>query len=108
MPGFKGLPTRLLDGLLPKVWQEDVERVYGDGEVILCLYDGKDDDSSTKAAFNQEAPRLSEFVLELELDRNLPSHDVLNDRNFQELILVAASGKLIGILGGPNCRTWSM
>jgi len=44
----------------------------------------------------------------LELDRNLPCHDVLDDRNFQELILVAASGKLIGVLGGPNCRTWSM
>ena len=76
--------------------------------MILCLYAGKDDDSSTKAAFIQEAPHLTEFVLELELDRHLPFHDVLDDRNFQELILVAASGKLLGILGGPNCRTWSI
>ena len=108
LPGFRGLPTRLLDRLMPGIWEEDTERVYSDGELILCLYAGKGDETSTKSAFYLEAPRLSEFFLEFDTDRKLPYQDVLDDRNFQELILVAASGKLVGVLGRPNCRTWSI
>ncbi len=88
MPGFKGLPIRLLERLMPGVWRKDIDKAYGTEEVILCLYAGNDDDTSTKAAFKQEAPHLLEFILELELERKLPYHDVLDDRNFQELFLL--------------------
>ena len=69
LPGFKGLPIRLLERLMPGAWQEDIDKVYGSEEVILCMYAGPDDSTSTKAAFQQEAPHLVDFVLELELDR---------------------------------------
>ena len=108
MPGFKGLPQRLLDRLLPQTWEQNIDRVYGEGPTILCLYAGKDDSSSTRSAFQTVAPHLWEDVLELDTERCLPYHDVLEDRNFQELLMKAAEGDLVGILGGPNCRTWSI
>ena len=108
MPGLKGIPPRLMSRLLPSAWIDDLERVYDYEDVILCLYAGLDDDTSTKSAFLQRFPFLVPHVLELDIDRKLPYHDVLEDRNFQELLLLAAEGKIRGILGGPNCRTWSI
>lgn len=48
------------------------------------------------------------FLLEVDLKRG-PQHDMLPDDGlYAALILAALQGKLLGVLGGPNCRSRSV
>ncbi|CAE7604154.1 MKK3 [Symbiodinium sp. CCMP2592] len=103
LPGFRGLPQRLLDRLLPGLaaWPSAGKPSQ---PTVLILY-------STKAAIAQVAPLFGLFgasVRELDICRGGISQDVLSEETFSDLCALALSGDLMAIIGGPNCRTWSI
>ena len=66
-------------------------------KVLLILYAGEDDDSSTKAAILRVAPHLT-------LRGTFWNyHDVLRDEVFGPMVEMAMEGNLMAIVGG----TWS-
>jgi len=73
----------------------------------LILYAGRDDNTSTAAAIQQEAPWLSRYVVELDTLR-AHTHDMLADEPYRSLLHAARAGRILAVLGGPNCRTWSI
>jgi hypothetical protein len=47
-------------------------------------------------------------IVEVEKKRGGKQNDVLNDDSYKELISRAANGQIVGIIGGPNCKSWSI
>ena len=78
------------------------------GYIILILYAGKDDGGSTSAAIHQEAPWLSQYVVEIDIDRDHERQDMLMDKPYKQLLQAAKQGRILAIIGGPNCRTFSV
>ncbi|CAE8611384.1 unnamed protein product, partial [Polarella glacialis] len=76
--------------------------------IILILYAGKDDQGSTAAAIQQEAPHLSQYVVEIDIVRDKLRQNMLDDQPYKQLLQAAKQGRLLAILGGPNCRTLSV
>lgn len=75
--------------------------------MILILYAGIDDQSSTAAAIQQEAPWLSQFVVEIDIARDKQRQDMLKDNPYKQLHKAAKQGRILAILGGPNYKTFT-
>ena len=109
---LKHIPTRLQRRLEPppvEVCEADA-KFYNipDGPIILALYAGKDDASALEAAIQQEAPWLTSHVHAIDVERDPKAHDMLDDKLYGLLYYKALRGEILGVVGGPNCRTWSI
>ena len=60
------------------------------------------------AAIHQTAPWLTQYVVEIEIERDPTRHNILLDQPYTQLLQAAQEGRLLAIIGGPNCRTWSI
>ena len=76
--------------------------------VILHLYAGADDAHSLGHVLQDMAPRLAAMLVELDVKRHATRHDMLNDHLYYQLYDMARQGHVIAVLGGPNCRTWTI
>ena len=74
---------------------------------LLQLYSGPEDDGSLDHILKEESVLPSSELLALDICRD-NSHDLLQPRLYHELCSWASEGKLIGVIGGPMCRTWSI
>ncbi|CAE8722080.1 unnamed protein product [Polarella glacialis] len=92
----------------PEAEPTDNDFKLPDNYIILILYAGKDDQGSTAAAIQQEAPHLSQYVVEIDIMRDKQRQNMLNDQPYKQLLQAAKQGRLLAILGGPNCRTLSV
>ena len=72
---------------------------------ILHLFAGVAEGFALHKAF-QEAG-VGKRLLEVDLKRG-ESHDMLGDTLYPALLRAAISGHLLGVIGGPNCRTRSV
>ena len=75
--------------------------------IILVLYAGPPGADTLASAIRQAAPHLSQHVVEIDILRDSHRHDMHNDDLFTQLLVAAREGRILAILGGPNCRTWS-
>ena len=103
-PGSNSIPLRLQERLRcpsgKPTWKlPDI--------IILILYAGKDDNTCTAAAIQEVAPWLSKHLVELDNTRD-KSQDMLADEPYRSLMHAAQEGRIRAVLGGPNCRTWSI
>ncbi|CAE8732808.1 unnamed protein product [Polarella glacialis] len=69
-----------------------------DNYIILILYAGKDEQGSTAAAIQQEAPHLSQYVVEIDIMRDKLRQNMLNDQPYKQLLQAAKQGRLLAIL----------
>ncbi|CAE8634678.1 unnamed protein product, partial [Polarella glacialis] len=92
----------------PEAEPTDNDFKLPDNYIILILYAGKDDQGSTAAAIQQEAPHLSQYVVEIDIMRDKQRQNMLNDQPYKQILQAAKQGRLLAILGGPNCRTLSV
>ena len=106
LPGFRGVPNRLLSRLLPSSDTPAVE--FPQAKILLALYAGADDDTSTKSAMCQLDRTTAQRFLEMDTCRAEPYMDVLDDCTFLGLVHLARAGYIEAVLGGPMCRTWSI
>ena len=74
--------------------------------IVLILYAGKDNNSTSAAAIQEVAPWLSKYVVEIDNMRS-PNQDMLADEPYRRLH-AANEGRIRAVIGGPNCRTWSI
>ena len=97
LPGFHGLPSRLVERVLPKSMRRpSVLR-------ILILFAGLANSTCLQQAFWLHAPELACHTVEMDIIRNGdPFQDFLDDENFGELCWIAACGNLMGLTGGPT------
>jgi hypothetical protein len=109
-PWHKHVPDRLLQRLLPAENPAPTTNDYNlpTGYIVLVLSAGKDDHASTMAAIQQTAPWLTPYVVEVELDRDPQRHNVLLDQPYSQILRAANEGRILAVIGGPNCRTWSI
>ena len=101
----KGILARV-----PPVWQDDLEgedvpfnrrvrrAVQRADKVVLHLFSGR-----TKPQDFGQWPS-SVYVLSVDLERGL---DILSDGLYQYLLELCSSGKVIAVVGGPPCATFS-
>ena len=78
------------------------------GYIVLVLYAGKYDHNALETYIQQEAPWMSNYVLALDISRDRNLHDLLDNQLYSHLAHAASEGRLLAIIGGPPCRTWSI
>ena len=107
-PWTKEIPTRLRQRLH---WNPTP---LPEGEIhdptTLILYAGDDDPTSLHQAMLQESQHWPVQILEIDNKRpgKAVEHDMLGEEPYGRLCRAAIQGKLRALLGGPNCRTWSI
>ena len=107
-PWTKEIPTRLRQRLH---WNPTP---LPEGEIhdptALILYAGDDDPTSLHQAMLQESQHWPVQILEIDNKRpgKAVEHDMLGEEPYGRLCRAAIQGKLRALLGGPNCRTWSI
>ena len=74
---------------------------------ILVLYAGIDDATSLEAALHSVDPTLTKQVVAFDIKRS-KSHDLLLEEPWNSLCTAAVQGLIWAIVGGPNCKTWSI
>ena len=75
--------------------------------VLVHLFAGPDAGFTLKKAMKQQGGPV-EKLMEVDIQRGA-QHDVLSDQAvYSGLVRVALEGKLLGLIGGPNCRTRSV
>ena len=105
------IPSRLQERLAPtpisrlKTTPED--HGIPKGPIVLLLYAGKDDSTSLEAAIQNIAPWMAPIVYAIGTLRDKTRHDMLADV-YSHLYWKALRGEILAIIGGPNCRTWSV
>ena len=105
----KHLPRRLAARLVPRAPATRPEdHGIPEGPIILCLYAGPDGHEAIDWAIQLVAPWLTPFVLALDTLRDATRHNMLSDDLYAHLAAKARHGEILAILGGPNCRTWSI
>ena len=77
-------------------------------DMVLALYAGNDDDTSTKSAMSQLDEPTADKFMEMGTCRAEPHMDVLDDCAYMGLLSLARFGRISVVLGGPMCRTWSI
>ena len=87
-----------------------ISHAIEDGErscSVMDLYAGENSGFTFEKAWRQCGGE-EKFLLEVDLKRG-PQHDMLPDDGlYAALVLAALQGKLLGVLGGPNCRSRSV
>ena len=72
--------------------------------IILVLYAGPDDEASLAARIFRNHPSWAPYVVEIEITRGM---DIMDDAIYGQLCAAAAEGRVLAVVGGPNCRTWT-
>ena len=84
-----------------------MRRKYQKEGFVVHLFAGEDHGHTLRVALDQVGGK-NDNLLEVDILRN-ESHDVLkNDGIYGGLLRTAVEGSLLGVLGGPNCRTRSV
>ncbi len=78
-----------------------------EGYIILILYAGTDDQTTTAAAIQQEAPWLSQYVVEIDKSRDQQRQDMLKAQPYKQLHQAAQQGRILAVLGGPGHETFT-
>ena len=108
-PSFQWM-AHIPDRLVRRLKWRATEDAPPQKEIIVLLYAGKDDPGSLDNTLHLMRPSLSPRVLAFDKvreggDRN---QNLLRDEPYNTLCTLAAAGNLRAIVGGPNCRTWSI
>ena len=77
------------------------------GPIVLLLYAGPDNHASLETSIQKIAPWLTPYVLAMDICRD-KRHDMLDANLYMHLLHKATQGDILGVTGGPNCRTWSV
>ena len=103
------VPMDLIQGLAEPDNVTSTPQEYGipDHPYILLLYAGKDDNTSTASTIHDTYPWLTKWIIEHDIVRDT-RHDILQPDLYYHLLQSARKGHLMAIIGGPNCRTWSI
>eukprot|EP00435_Cladocopium_sp_Y103_P018030 s1944_g4.t1 len=106
-PWIQEIPQRLRDRL---PWQTQTHTPPDTRAFILVLYAGDDDELSLKSAMLAKSQHWPVDIREIDNKRpgHQEDHDMLRDQPYSDLCHLALQGKVRGLLGGPNCRTWSI
>eukprot|EP00435_Cladocopium_sp_Y103_P060109 s690_g21.t2 len=101
------IPQRLRDRL---PWQTQPHPPPDTRAFVLVLYAGDDDKFSLKSAMLEKSQHWPVDIREIDNKRpgHQEDHDMLRDQPYSDLCHLALQGKIRGLLGGPNCRTWSI
>ena len=76
--------------------------------IVLHLYAGPDTPSALDYTIQTSAPWLSPFLVSIDILGDSTRHDLLLDEPYGILMRKAQRGELVAILGGHNCRTWTI
>ena len=79
-----------------------------DHPFILVLYAGKDDNTSLASTVHDASPWLTSWIREYDILRDPEHHDILKPDLYYHLLQSARKGHIMAVIGGPNCRTWSI
>ena len=110
-PVLSSLPSWLKDRLVvePAGWDRipanrRQRRTMRREGFVLHLYSGEEDGSTLKRSLKGQGGRDK---LLLEIDKKHGSgHDMTKDSSpYSSLLRAALEGKLLAVIGGPNCRT---
>ena len=108
---IKHIPTRLQQRLIPTPKSQlpttPEEHGIPKGPIILILYAGKDDNTSFETALQNVAPWMTPIIYAVDTLRDKARHDILSHL-YSHLYWKALQGEILAIIGGPNCRTWSV
>ena len=75
----------------------------------VLLYAGPDDPEALDRVLISLSPLIRERLVVIEIQRLHSQHgDMLGDVVWACLCQAAVQGRLAGIIGGPNCKTWSV
>ena len=106
------VPTHLRKRLhVDDLWSAPKDTTPGDlppGPIILHLFAGPDTPSALDYTIQTEAPWLTPFLISIDILRDPKGHDLLQAGLYHQLMRKAARGEIVAILGGPNCRTWTI
>ena len=78
--------------------------------MVLLLYAGKDDAGSLDACLHAHHAWISPFIRAIDTRRDAGKlgQDMLASEPYNTLCTLAARSLVPIVLGGPNCRTWSI
>ena len=101
-PWLAYVPARL------RTWLHwEPQKHDGQKPKVVLLYAGPDDDSSLDHILKPQGPMEADSIWAIDLCRG-DDHDLLKDGLYFKLCSSATDGLLLGIAGGPMCRTWSI
>ena len=78
------------------------------GPIILILYAGPDTHDALDISMQLEAPWITPYILSIDILRDAKRHDMMDDNLYTHLLRKGQQGEILAIVGGPNCRTWSI
>ncbi len=107
LPGFQGLPARLLDKLLPRPASLATNFLKDRQRFVLVLDEHTDAESSLLFACKACQPEPAELIFEMSIQRDEELY-MLNDNFFKELCEACCAGRTAGIIGSPPWRSWSV
>ena len=79
-----------------------------DGPIILILYAGPDTHDALDISMQLEAPWITPYILPIDTLRDPKRHDMSDHNLYTHLLRKGQQGEILAIVGGPNCRTWSI
>ena len=107
LPGFQGLPERLLDKILPRPGSVATTFLNNTPTTILVLDAGLEAKSSVESTSRMCQPALEKIMVEIDVGRNV-EHDILNDNFYKELCEACCAGRTAGITCSPPRKTWDI
>ena len=110
---FQGVPVEIMEKVVVRPAKDlsgiplnrSRRRKLLDG-FVLHLYAGEDDGYTLGRALKEVGGDKTRLV-EIDVKRG-PRHDMMEDDLYASLMHAAMSGLILGVVGGPNCRTRSV
>ena len=92
------------------VWQESHAADLPRGDILACLYSGKDDEGSLESAIHVTKPAWSKHTIGIDIEKpqGKAKMNMLAPEPWNSLCTAAVEGRLSLVGGGPNCRTVSV
>ena len=82
-------------------------QAIGGDQCLLLLYTGEDDDEALDSCIHAAGLLPRKSVWAIDLCRH-HSQNILHQDLYDSLCSWALAGGLLGVIGGPMCRTWSI
>ena len=99
------VPPRLREKL---TYTESSEYKLPKGDFVVLLYSGRDDPSALDKALHSIWPQATSQVISFDILRSKSQHNLLSSEPWNSLCTAALEGRIAAIIGGPNCKTWSI
>ena len=90
------------------IYKESTDYKLPKGDFVVLLYAGRDDPSALDKALHSIWPQATSQVISFDILRSKSNHNLLATEPWNSLCTAALEGRIAAVVGGPNCKSWSI